>query len=123
MVKAAAAAPATSSSPREQVPDSTLSPCSTPRPFGVPDGDFQFSAHVTVDLDSRFDASVLLLWVDGRHWGKLRFEYSPRLRTHGRSVVARRFADDAKAFVVDSRTVWPRIFRIDQAFAHHGRPR
>ena len=36
---------------------------------GVPDGDFQFSARVTVGFASTFDAGVLLLWLDERRWG------------------------------------------------------
>lgn len=46
--------------------------------LGVPpEGDFQFSARVTVDFESTFDAGVLLLWIDDRNWGKLCFEFSP----------------------------------------------
>ncbi len=37
--------------------------------LGVPpDGDFQFSARVTVEFASSYDAGVLLLWVTDRHW-------------------------------------------------------
>ncbi|MFE7874753.1 DUF1349 domain-containing protein, partial [Micromonospora humida] len=32
---------------------------------------------------------------------------------------ARGVADDANAFVVDARTVWLRVSRIDHAFAYH----
>jgi regulation of enolase protein 1 (concanavalin A-like superfamily) len=35
------------------------------------------------------------------------------------SVVARGVADDANAFVVDGRTVWLRVCRIDRAYAYH----
>lgn len=88
--------------------------------LGVPpDGDFQFSARVTVDFESTFDAGVLLLWIDDRHWGKLCFEYSPDGEPMIVSVVARGVADDANAFVVDGRTVWLRVSRIDRAFAYH----
>jgi regulation of enolase protein 1 (concanavalin A-like superfamily) len=88
--------------------------------LGVPpDGDFQFSARVTVDFGSTFDAGVLLLWIDDRHWGKLCFEYSPDGEPMIVSVVARGVADDANAFVVDGRTVWLRVSRIDRAFAYH----
>jgi regulation of enolase protein 1 (concanavalin A-like superfamily) len=88
--------------------------------LGVPpDGDFQFSARVTVEFASTFDAGVLLLWIDDRHWGKLCFEYSPDPEPMVVSVVARGVADDANAFVVDGRTVWLRVSRIDNAFAYH----
>jgi uncharacterized protein len=88
--------------------------------LGVPpDGDFQFSARVTVDFASTFDAGVLLLWIDDRHWGKLCFEYSPDGEPMIVSVVARGVADDANAFVVDGRTVWLRVSRSDRVFAYH----
>ena len=44
---------------------------------GLPDGDFQLSARVTAGFASTFDAGVLLLWLDERHWAKLCFEFSP----------------------------------------------
>jgi regulation of enolase protein 1 (concanavalin A-like superfamily) len=88
--------------------------------LGVPpDGDFQFSARVTVNFESTFDAGVLLLWIDDRHWGKLCFEYSPDRQPMIVSVVARGVADDANAFAVDGQTVWLRVSRIDHAFAYH----
>ncbi|MGX1676497.1 DUF1349 domain-containing protein [Streptomyces sp. NPDC055400] len=88
--------------------------------LGVPpDCDFQFSARVTVNFESTFDAGVLLLWIDDRHWGKLCFEYSPDRQPMIVSVVARGVADDANAFAVDGRTVWLRVSRIDHAFAYH----
>lgn len=91
-----------------------------PTLLGVPpDGDFQFSARVTVDFASTFDAGVLLLWIDDRHWGKLCFEYSPDGEPMIVSVVARGVADDANAFVVDGRTVWLRVSRMDRVFAYH----
>jgi hypothetical protein len=88
--------------------------------LGVPpDGDFQLSARVTVDFASTYDAGVLLLWVDERHWGKLCFEFSPDRESMIVSVVARGVADDANAFVLDGRTVWLRTSRIDRAIAYH----
>lgn len=62
---------------------------------------------------------MLLLWIDGRHWGKLCFEYSPDGEPMIVSVVARGVADDANAFAVEGRTVWLRVSRIDHAFAYH----
>ncbi|SEH00229.1 hypothetical protein SAMN05444920_115208 [Nonomuraea solani] len=88
--------------------------------LGVPpEGDFQFSARVTVEFASTYDAGVLLLWFDERHWGKLCFEFSPDGEPMIVSVVARGVADDANAFVVEGRTVWLRVSRIDHAFAYH----
>jgi len=87
-----------------------------------PAGDFQLSARVSVDFVSTFDAGVLLLWVDDRHWAKLCFEYSPADGPMIVSVVCRGVADDANAFLVDGRSVWLRISRIDHAYAFHASP-
>ncbi|MEV4538969.1 DUF1349 domain-containing protein [Asanoa sp. NPDC049518] len=85
----------------------------------VPDGDFQFSARVTVGFAATFDAGVLLLWVDERHWAKLCFEYSPAAEPMIVSVVCRGVADDANAFVVPGPSVWLRVSRIDRVYAYH----
>jgi len=88
--------------------------------LGVPpDGDFQFSARVTVEFASTYDAGVLLLWINDRRWGKLCFEFSPDGEPMIVSVVTRGVSDDANALVVDGRTVWLRVARIDHAFAYH----
>jgi uncharacterized protein len=84
-----------------------------------PAGDFQLRARVTVDFASKFDAGALLLWIDQRHWAKLCFEFSPAGEAMIVSVVGRDVADDANGFVVEGRTVWLRVSRIDRAYAYH----
>jgi regulation of enolase protein 1 (concanavalin A-like superfamily) len=84
-----------------------------------PDGDFQFSARVTVDFASTYDAGVLLLWRDERYWAKLCFEFSPAGDPMIVSVVCRGVADDANAFVVSGRTVWLRVSRLGRVYAYH----
>src|ERR1035437_8481582 len=84
------------------------------RLLGVPPtGDFQLSARVSVDFASTFDAGVLLLWIDERHWAKLCFEYSPAREPMVVSVVNRGLADDANAFGVHTRSVWLRVSRTE----------
>lgn len=85
----------------------------------VPAGDFQLSARVTVDFAATFDAGVLLLWLDERHWAKLCFEFSPAGEPMVVSVVCRGVCDDANAFAVPGRSVWLRVSRIDRAYAYH----
>jgi regulation of enolase protein 1 (concanavalin A-like superfamily) len=85
----------------------------------APEGDFQLSARVTVGFASTFDAGVLLLWTDERHWGKLCFEFSPAGEPMVVSVVCRGVSDDANAFTVPGRSAWLRVSRIDRAYAYH----
>ena len=88
--------------------------------LGVPPaGDFQFSARVTVDFRSQYDAGVLLLWTDEQNWGKFCFEFSPAGEPMVVSVVTRGVSDDANAFVVPARSVWLRVSRIGKAYAYH----
>ncbi|GIJ80187.1 hypothetical protein SAMN05443287_102690 [Micromonospora phaseoli] len=84
-----------------------------------PAGDFQFSCRVSVDFRSQYDAGVLMLWADERHWAKFCFELSPSSSPMIVSVVTRGVSDDANAFVVDDRTVWLRVSRIDRSYAYH----
>jgi regulation of enolase protein 1 (concanavalin A-like superfamily) len=87
--------------------------------FTPPDGDFQFSARVEVNFADTYDAGVMLLWVDGRTWAKLCFEYSPDREPMVVSVVTRGVSDDANSFLVDGSTIWLRISRLDGVYAYH----
>ncbi|MEK8108987.1 DUF1349 domain-containing protein [Micromonospora sp. M12] len=112
--------PAPAPPTRPRPPRSAPSRRSTRRRcWGPAGGDFQFSARVTVDFAATFDAGVLLLWLDERHWGKLCFEFSPAGEPMIVSVICRGVADDANAFVVPDRTVWLRVSRVDRVYAYH----
>ena len=82
-------------------------------------GDFVFSARVGADFRAMFDAAVLLIWADERHWAKLCFERSPAGETMVVSVVTRGVSDDANSFTVDGDAVWLRVSRIGRVFALH----
>ena len=84
-----------------------------------PAGDYQLRARVTVAFASMFDAGALLVWIDQRHWAKLCFEFSPAGEAMIVTVVGRGVADDANGFIVDGRSVWLRVSRIDRAYAYH----
>jgi regulation of enolase protein 1 (concanavalin A-like superfamily) len=85
----------------------------------LPSSSFQLRARVTVEFASTFDAGALLLWIDDRHWAKLCFELSPAAEPMIVTVVSRGVADDANGFVVEGRSVWLRISRIERAYAFH----
>jgi regulation of enolase protein 1 (concanavalin A-like superfamily) len=84
-----------------------------------PPGDFLFSADVTVDFKSQYDAGVLMLWIDERNWAKFCFEFSPAAEPMVVSVVTRGTSDDANSFTVDGRSVGLRISRVGQVYAFH----
>ena len=85
----------------------------------VSGGDFQFSARVSVDFASTFDAGVLLVWVDDATWAKFCFEYSPQGDPTVVSVITRGESDDANFITVDSHTAWLRISRTTPSYALH----
>ncbi|MDQ2756338.1 MAG: DUF1349 domain-containing protein [Actinomycetota bacterium] len=82
-------------------------------------GDLQLGAQVSVDFRARFDAGVLLVWLDETHWAKLCFERSPSGAPMVVSVVTRGTSDDANGFVVTDPTVWLRISRVGRVYAFH----
>ena len=90
-----------------------------PRLLGTPEGDFQFSARVTVNFRSTFDAGVLAVYADQRNWAKLCFEYTPQSSPSVVTVVTRGESDDANAFVLSENTIWLRISRTGSTFAFH----
>ena len=82
-------------------------------------GEFLFSARVSAEHRARFDAGVLLLWIDERTSAKLCVELAPSGRPMIVSVVTRGVSDDANAFEVDGSEAWLRICRMGTAFALH----
>jgi uncharacterized protein len=85
----------------------------------APEGDWQFSARITVDFNGKYDAGTLFLLADERHWSKLCFEHSPDGQAMVVSVVTRGVSDDANAWVVNGDSVWMRVSRIGEGFAFH----
>lgn len=75
----------------------------------APMSDWQFKARLTVDFSESYDAGVLLLWSDDRHFAKLCLEQSPAGRPMVVSVVTRGVSDDANAWEVEGASVWLRI--------------
>jgi regulation of enolase protein 1 (concanavalin A-like superfamily) len=84
----------------------------------APAGDFQFSARVSVEFATTYDAGALLLWADDQTWTKLAYEYSPQGQGMVVSVVTRGRSDDANGYTVDG-AVWLRIARVGDAYACH----
>jgi regulation of enolase protein 1 (concanavalin A-like superfamily) len=85
----------------------------------APEGDWQFSARVTVGFNGTYDAGTLFLLADETNWSKLCFEYSPDGKAMVVSVVTRGVSDDANAWIVEGNEVWLRVSRLGQGFAFH----
>ena len=86
----------------------------------APPAPWRFSAKVTVDFAARFDAGVLLLWIDERHFAKLCFERSPQGDPMVVAVVTRGESDDSNGWVVADSTAWLRITAVtSDVYAFH----
>lgn len=84
-----------------------------------PQGDFMFSAKVTVEFAATFDAGVLVVYQHPKSWAKLCFEYAPGAYPSVVSVVTKGYSDDCNSLFVDSRETYLRVSRIGPAFAFH----
>lgn len=102
-----------------QPPKISASTTEPVRLLGLPEGDFQLAARVTVDFHSMFDAGVLFVYVDEKHWAKLCLEFTPQKNPSVVTVVTRGESDDANAFELSENSVWLRVSRIDNTFAFH----
>lgn len=84
-----------------------------------PDARFILSAHARCDLVATYDAAVLMLYVDERHWGKLCLERSPQREPMIVSVVTNGVSDDCNSVVLDEAAAYLRVAGLDAAFALH----
>lgn len=100
-------------------PEGTVAKDDSPRLTFTPDPRFTLSAHVHVDFVATFDAGVLLLYVDTRHWAKFCFEYSPEGEPMIVSVVTNGVSDDCNSVPLTRRDVLMRVMRLGNAFAFH----
>lgn len=84
-----------------------------------PDARFLLSAHARCDLVATYDAAVLMLYVDERHWAKLCLERSPQGEPMIVSVVTNGVSDDCNSVVLAEAAASLRIAGLGAAFALH----
>lgn len=85
----------------------------------TPDSRFMLRAHARADLVATYDAAVLMLYVDERHWAKLCLELSPQGQPMIVSVVTNGTSDDCNSVVLDEAAAWLRVSGFGNAFALH----
>jgi len=77
--------------------------------------DFWFSAKVTVDFKSQFDAGVLALYANDRNWVKFAFEMSNEGKPSIVSVVTRGLSDDCTGAPIEGNSVYMKVVKAGQA--------
>jgi len=80
---------------------------------------FSFSARVTVDFASAFDAGALFVQVDAHTWAKLAFERSGAGLPTAVSVITRGTSDDADGPSIEGNSLWLRVHCTGRALAFH----
>jgi len=77
--------------------------------------DFWFSAKVTVEFKSLFDAGVVAVYADEKNWVKFAFE-SPNGKTGAIvSVVTRGLSDDNTGTAIENNSVYLKVSKAGQA--------
>lgn len=77
--------------------------------------DFWFSAKVTVDFKSQFDAGVLAVYSDENNWVKFAFEDSVDKKPSIVSVVTRGISDDCTGTALEGNSVYLKVSKSGQA--------
>jgi hypothetical protein len=77
--------------------------------------DFWFSAKVTVDFKSRFDAGVLAIYANDKTWIKFAFEMSNEIKPSIVTVVTRGLSDDCTGATIEGNSVYLKASKAGQA--------
>lgn len=102
---------------REMVPDQTVS--NAPYYYTEVEGDFVLRVKVSVPFVTDYDASGVMLMVDGNNWGKLCYELTD-FGTHAVcSVVTNVHSDDANCVSLEGDSVWLQAARVGNYYAFH----
>jgi uncharacterized protein len=80
------------------------------------------SARVAVEFSATFDAGVLVVYQHAHAWAKLCLEYSPQRQPMVVSVVTRDVSDDCNALIMEARSAYLRVARLERAYAFHYSP-
>jgi regulation of enolase protein 1 (concanavalin A-like superfamily) len=75
-----------------------------------------------VNFVGRFDAGVLVVYQDPDTWAKLCLELSPLNKLMIVSVVTKGVSDDCNSYLVEGKSAYLRLSRLERAFAFHASP-
>jgi regulation of enolase protein 1 (concanavalin A-like superfamily) len=84
--------------------------------FPVTAPDFVFSARLSHDFASQWDAGALVVYVDETHWIKFCFEKNITGKPMVVSVVTRNKSDDVNHFFVDKHEIWMKIAKMGTTY-------
>ena len=81
----------------------------SPRLLFKPDSDFIFTSRIKLNFKSKWDAGVLLVYNDKKHFAKFCFESDFKAQARVVTVVCNETADDCNSMQIDKNEVFYRI--------------
>jgi regulation of enolase protein 1 (concanavalin A-like superfamily) len=81
----------------------------SPRLLFKPDSDFIFTSKISLRFNSKWDAGVLIIYNDSKHFVKFCFESDFKGQPRVVSVVCNDVADDCNSMAIDNNEVYYRI--------------
>ena len=96
-------------------PDGKYEIDSSPRLMFRPDSNFVLTSKIKLDFKSKWDAGVLLVYNDAKHFSKFCFERDLNGQARVVSVVCNETADDCNSMIIDGNEVFYRIIGSTKA--------
>jgi uncharacterized protein len=90
-------------------PDGKYAIDNSPRLLFKPDSDFIFTAKIKLEFKSKWDAGVMLIYSDSKHFAKFCFENDYKGQSRIVSVVCNDVADDCNSLTLKNNEVLYRI--------------
>lgn len=90
-------------------PDGKYAINKSPRLIFKPDSDFILTAKIGLEFNAKWDAGVLIIYNDSKHFAKFCFESDYKGQPRIVSVVCNEVADDCNSLAIDKNEVYYRI--------------
>ena len=87
-----------------------------PKFLFTPDKDFDFSAKVKPDFESRYDGGAILIYSDAQNWAKILFQYTGDKLILGNSVVKNKITDDSYFNIPQNKEIYLRLRKTGRVF-------
>lgn len=94
----------------------------SPKMLFLPDEEFVLSAKVTPDFRSKWDAGVLVVYLDERNWAKLCFEMTVDGRPSIDTVVTHGTSDDSVSMAITTPSVYLKIAKLGKVVLFYVSP-
>jgi uncharacterized protein len=84
--------------------------------FPIESKEFVFSARISLDFDSQWDAGALVVFANDKTWAKFCFEKNISGKPMVVSVITRGRSDDNNHFFVEGHSIWFKVAKLSNGF-------